>query len=133
MFDEIRCKMPLPVALDVEHREHWFQTKDLACMLDRYEIREDGTLWKEECDYEDRSNPNAEGLARFYGCLTRVNKRWIQCITFTGEIAFYAQATAVGTKDIGQQHAGWIEFSTYFVRGELKHFELVIYKEPDQF
>ena len=45
MFDDIKCKYPLPLdganALD-------YQTKDTdAQNLDNYEIREDGTLWLE--------------------------------------------------------------------------------------
>ncbi|MFN7318348.1 MAG: hypothetical protein ACK5S6_02450 [bacterium] len=117
MFDEIRCKMPLPVEIDVEHREHWFQTKSLGCDMDYYEIREDGTLWREAYETEDRSDPNA-------------NKQWIPCLAFTGEIAFYTQASSIAAKDVGQSHSGWIEFSTYFVRGELKQFELMRYDMP---
>jgi hypothetical protein len=130
MFDEIRCKMPLPVEIDVEHREHWFQTKSLGCDMDYYEIRDDGTLWRETYETEDRSDPNAEGLMRLAGCMTRINKQWVPCLAFTGEIAFYTQASSIGAKEVGQSHSGWIEFSTYFVRGELKQFELMRYDMP---
>ena len=34
-----------------------------------HEIREDGSLWREEYDIEDHSDPNAEGLERFTGCM----------------------------------------------------------------
>ena len=33
-------------------------------------------------------------------------------------------------KDCGQKYTGWIEFSTYFVGGQLKQFELLRYDEP---
>lgn len=130
MFDEIRCKMPLPVEIDAEHREHWFQTKSLLCELDKYEIREDGTLWHLAYETEDRSDPNAEGLHRLAGMRTRVNQRWEQLSNFSGEVQFYTQASGIGCKDTGQPHSGWLEFSTYFVRGDLKHFELIRYEEP---
>lgn len=89
MFDEIRCKMPLPAELDVEHREHWFQTKSLGCEMDYYEIREDGSLWFEAYDIDDQSDPNAEGLDALRGMMTRVNKRWEKLSDFFGEIRFY--------------------------------------------
>ena len=61
------------------------QTKSLGCQLDRYEIRADGTLWREHYDTEDRSDPNGDGLAAFIGCMTRVNLRW-EPERLTGEI-----------------------------------------------
>lgn len=130
MFDELRCKMPLPVEIDVEHRDHWFQTKSLGCELDYYEIREDGTLWHETYKTDDRSDPNAKGLMRLAGSMTRVERQWVPCLAFTGEIVFYTQASSIAAKDVGQSHSGWIEFSTYFVRGELKQFELMRYEMP---
>jgi hypothetical protein len=44
MFDYLACKHQLPMK-DAATRQ--FQTKDLECMMDNYEIREDGTLWRE--------------------------------------------------------------------------------------
>ena len=87
MFDELRCKYPLPpdgVVVDAI-----FQTKDLPAMyLDMYEIRADGSLWHEEYDIEDRSDPTAEGFERVVGCMTRVNKRWVM-ERLTGDVVFY--------------------------------------------
>ena len=105
MFDYLRCHYPLPVeggaALE-------YQTKDTpAQWLDQYEIRTDGTLWHQDYDTEDRSDPSAEGFARLFGCATRVNERW-EPVALTGEVVFYS---------------GDFEFSAYFVRGELKHLE----------
>jgi hypothetical protein len=87
MFDNVRCKLPLPWPEAADFDAEW-QTKDLDCQLDLYEIREDGTLWHEDYDTEDRSDPNAEGLNRFCGMRTRVNKRWEQ-MQFEGELCFY--------------------------------------------
>lgn len=75
--------------------------------MDQYEIRADGTLWHQDYDTEDRSDPNAEGLARLFGLATRVNERW-EPVAITGEIVFYADG---------------FEFSAYFVGGALKHLE----------
>lgn len=105
LFDYVRCHYPLPVegAAALE-----YQTKDTpAQWLDEYEIRADGTLWHQDYDTEDRSDPNAEGIARIFGCAARVNERW-EPVTLTGEIVFYA---------------GDFEFSAYFVGGKLKHLE----------
>lgn len=85
-----------------------YQTKSFdEPYMDRYEIRDDGSLWREAYDVEDRSDPNAEGLFRLRGRATRVNERWERVPDFTGEIYFYGDG----------------EWSAYFVRGELKHME----------
>lgn len=128
MFDEIRCKVPLPVRIGVDHTEHWFQTKSLACQLDCYEIREDGSLWREKYDIEDKSNPNATGLIAIQGAATRVRKLWIPCLAFTGEIKFYTHPSNI--KDKNGPLSGWVELSDYFVRGQLRQFELLQYRQP---
>ena len=105
MFDYVKCHYPLPVK---GATELLYQTKDTPSQwLDMYEIRADGTLWHEEYDLEDRSDPNAEGLMALRGMFTRVNKRW-EPVKWTGEIMFYAEK---------------LEFSTYFVAGKLLHLE----------
>lgn len=116
MFDDLRCKYPLPLA---GANELHYQTKDTpAQFCDMYEIREDGTLWHEAYDIEDRSDPNAEGLDALVGCMTRVSKNWEPC-AMTGEIRFYASATP----------KQWVEFSAYMVKGKL-HTLVQISPEP---
>lgn len=88
LFDYVRCHYPLPVegANELE-----YQTKDMDWpYMDRYEIRADGTLWKEHYDTEDRSDPNAEpgSIDSFIGCMTRVRKRW-EPEPYTGALEFY--------------------------------------------
>jgi hypothetical protein len=101
MFDEVRCKYPMPVKQDFS--DQWFQTKSLDCFLDKYEIREDGTLW--ECEYNGGGD-------------------WVQVKCFTGEIRFYRFHSEL----VGQRgNRGWVEFSSYFVRGELKQLELITF------
>jgi len=115
MFDYIRCEAKLPVE-DV--RPGAFQTKDTpAQWLDEYIITAEGQLLHEEYDIEDRSDPNATGLAAFAGIMTRVNKRRVPS-DFTGEICFY------GLHD-EHKGIGWIEFSAYFVGGQLKELHCI--------
>lgn len=105
LFDDLVCKYPLPTGEGTsEVSDETFQTKSLACFLDRYEIREDGTLWHEEYDIEDQSDPDAKGLEKLFGMITKVNYRWVP-VPLTGEVLFYRD-----TK----------EFSAYFVNGVLK-------------
>ena len=117
MFDDIRCKYPLPIDNDL--KDEIFQTKDTpAQWLDVYEIREDGTLWHEDYDIEDHSDKTAEGMKKFIGCMTKVNKRWEPVKDFLGEIRFYTGDDKY-----------WIEFSSYFVEGKLNQVHLVKEKE----
>lgn len=93
-----------------------FQTKSLECDLDNYEVREDGTLWHEEYDTEDQSDPDAPGLLRFAGMLTRTNKRWVQVKDFTGEIKFH-----VWNKETNSI----TNYSLYYYNGELREEHLL--------
>lgn len=126
VFDHITCKYPLPVeganALS-------YQTKDTpALFMDRYEIREDGTLWHEEYDIEDHSdrakwiaaNPGKEipaeldnAISSFGGSMSRVNNRW-EPVKFAGEIYLSGK--------LGERWLGW---SAYFVDGRLNQIHLL--------
>jgi hypothetical protein len=136
MFDDITCKYPLPVdgANDLD-----YQTKDTdAQFCDRYEIREDGTLWHEDYDTEDRSEagqwmaanpgkelPDAMNSIRFLGgCATRTNKRWEMVSDFVGEIRFY--------KTLQPDHSGWIEWSAYFEGGKVVRLNLIEHRPGQQ-
>ena len=117
MYDELICEYPLPLD-GMNHLK--FQTKDTpAQFLDLYKIDKDGHLWHEIYDIKDKSDPNAEGPRRLFGCMARVNKRWEKS-NFTGEIRFYTT--------IGDNHKGWIEFSSIFLCGKLDKLELVEHK-----
>jgi len=120
MFDDLRCEYPLPAP---GANELSFQTKDTpAQWCDLYVIRADGTLWHEEYETEDRSDPDAEGLEALIGLMTRVNERWVQCEKFTGEIRFY---DFINAKDNGGKDTAWIEFSSYFINGKLQSLVLL--------
>jgi hypothetical protein len=107
VYDYLTCKDPLPGGVP---NGLTFKTHDMPCPYhDHYEIREDGSLWYEDYDVEDRSDPNAKGFERYIGFMTRVNKRWIPC-AFTGEISFYTETLA---------------FSSFFVKGKLKEIAAI--------
>lgn len=120
MFDNITVKTPLPLPA---YQDEVFQTKDtpLQWMTD-YVIREDKTLWHSEHDYEDRSDPNAEGLMRICGSMTRINERWVQD-DITDHIRFYTS--------LGEYHSGWVEFKAHIVRGILQSIEVVEERLPN--
>ncbi len=83
MYDKVKCLYPTPWP---DSKEVEYQTKDTeAQYLDDYEIREDGTLWHEDYDLEEHSDPKAVG----WGCMTRVNQRWVQEVDFTGQLEIY--------------------------------------------
>ena len=142
MFDTIKCKYPLPLA---GANDLAYQTKDTDSQCcDLYEIREDGTLWHETYDTEDRSevgkwmkeNPGKEvpetfGLLAWAGCGTRVNQKWEQ-VNITGEICFY---TMYGVEDGRMKNVtsrnGWVEWSAYFVNGKLNQLNLVENRIPE--
>ena len=119
MFDEIRCLYPLP--LDGANART-YQTKDTpAQFTDLYEIREDGTLWHENYDLEDQSDPTKTGIERIFGMCARVNERW-EPVDFTGEIRFYD----FQQDDLGPSGpSGWIEWSAYFTKGKLVALNLI--------
>ena len=110
MFDYLRCDYPLPVA-GANALEYQTKSTD-AQFLDKYEIREDGTLW--HFAYEPRMQEDAEAPMGFW--MHRDNERW-EHDAMTGEIVFTAYPGDVFKEE------NRVTFSAYFVRGELKHLE----------
>jgi hypothetical protein len=107
MFDYIRCQYPLPIegANDII-----YQTKDMTEWpgLNVYEIRKDGTIWREDYDIVNKGKKYGSSVDQFCGCMARTNHRWNK-INFTGEIRFYNCLDP----------DGWMEWSVYFVKGQL--------------
>lgn len=108
LFDDIRCEAKLP---DSEPMDGHYQTKDTPSQyMDLYVIKKDGTLWHEEYDVEDRSDPDAKGAMRFAGCMARVNKRMVPQQEFSGTLNFYG-----ATKQTGR----WKEYQAEFIDGKM--------------
>ncbi len=112
MFDDIQCRVVLPVELPFEHGRLWFQTKSLNCEMGFYKISENGYLWKR---VRSTSQVNA-------AVIWKIQK------DFIGEIRFYTSSVIID----GEHKTGWLEFSTYFIRGELKHIELIKFERPTE-
>jgi len=128
MFDWIRCEYPLPD--EPNGASLRFQTKDTPNqMLDEYRIDANGELWVKTYDIEDRSDPNAEGLQRLYGVMTRVNEREERVTDFTGTIEFYTSNLSGGTPSPdgyvwvtedgnGDPAISW-DYTAHLVRGQV--------------
>jgi hypothetical protein len=115
MFDELRCRYPLPVA---GANDLLYQTKSLVNALDQYQIGAQGELSHLEYDIEDRSDPTKPGLLALAGMATRVNERWV-AEPLTGEVRFY------GSIDGSWSDESWLEFSAYFVEGRLRELHQI--------
>ena len=113
VFDNIIVEYPLPGLLDRGWDWDW-QTKDTpAQFMDVYKIDGDGELWHQAYEIEDQSDPNAEGIRRFVGTMTRVNKRWEAVPTFTGTIRFYDGDAS----SWHQKLRGWWEYEAVLLDG----------------
>ena len=86
MFDYIRCEFPFP-----GDSRTVYQTKDTPSQfMDTYVIGTDGALRMEVCDFEDRSDPEAEGIAALFGVMTRVpTGEWREVVDFHQDLVFY--------------------------------------------
>ncbi|MFQ5491888.1 MAG: hypothetical protein ACE5GE_14315 [Phycisphaerae bacterium] len=105
LFDDIRCKYPLG---HPEVQDELFQTKDTpAQWLDKYEIREDGTLWHETYDTRIEESDDSLLGVRVY----RDNPRWEQ-VPYVGELEMY---TSLGKPPDGT----WYSFRFWFRDGRI--------------
>ena len=96
MFDLIQCDGAVLEPLGCgDAGDYTYQTKDTpAQFLDTYKIVVDPTdgrarLYHEVYDIEDQSDPDAKGVQRLIGMMTRVNPRWEWVDNFSGTIEFY--------------------------------------------
>jgi len=91
LFDEVLCNHELFGA----HKGETYQTKDLHWLggfLDLYEITPSGRLEFLEYTVEDRSDPNATGIERMFGMMTRVFTGDRRDLNITGGSIFPASA-----------------------------------------
>ena len=80
MFDHVVIKYPLPWP---DRQGKLFQTKSLLQRMERYEIREDGTLWRQVADEVWVDTPDDEC---FGGYMASTNERWLQVTDAHGEV-----------------------------------------------
>lgn len=115
MFDTLHVRYPLPVTEETapfaaELQGEAYQTKDLACALDVYELRPDGTLWMvgEQPDEEPDSTP----------------RPWVPAAHIVGHVGFYSS--------FGPEETGWADWRMTIVDGRLhRPIELVRLRAPD--
>jgi len=114
MYDQVKCFADLPLL----GANSWtYQSKDTPSQfLDDFKICEDGKLWMEEYDTEDRSDPNAEGILRLAGSMAKIHKGWKWLKNFSGQLSFYTSYGPPGQNGIG---SGWVEFEAIFENGIL--------------
>jgi hypothetical protein len=107
LYDDIRVLCPLP-GLDVVPGGRVFQTKSLECVLDNFEIRENGTLWHENYETVWHEPDPAKGPLGFMGAMEAVNRHWVLW-PYTGEVRFHDMIDGE-----------WFDFSAYFMDGRLR-------------
>lgn len=126
MFDYVRSEYPLP-GTQVEDTAILsnLQTKDLQDWpsMDTYFITENGELEVETYRVEDHSDPNAEGISRLIGMMTRI-PTGREKVDFTGVIRFYGGNVCVVTGKESFTNAGqdqeWAEWEATFIHGKLE-------------
>lgn len=126
MFDTLRCHYPLPIP---EAQGLALRTKDLDRIANDYELRADGSLWVEDYDIEDRSDPNATGLAALAGALTRVNCRWRQVTDLDETIIAYGDYSI--PRDVQSRDRGRVVFLMRFQAGHIMAITTVEDTKPD--
>ena len=127
MYDNIVCKYPLPLPEDTKgYILESFQTKDLDCGLDCYEIRDDGTLWLRECEREYiEGNPNGKTFSEKFGIIKETKVWWTHVKT----------TTTIRMYDYNNYNDGpydyWVEFEIVFIDGVIDKIKLIKFNVVD--
>lgn len=131
MFDYIRCKMPFPIQ-EPGLTELQFQTKSFDnCAMDNFEIREDGSIWREEYDLRIEETKNS--MFGFF--LHRDNPRWVP-YPHSGEVRFWEFRKAVVAERIEgvegdaaerSLHPAYdeVEFLAFAMTGQVRELHLI--------
>jgi hypothetical protein len=127
MYDDIVCKYPLPLPEDTKgYIAESFQTKDLDCGLDSYEIREDGTLWLREYFREyTEGNPNGKTFFEKFGMVKETKVWWTHVKTTTTIRMYDYQNNDDGVYDY------WVEFEVVFIDGVIDKIKLIKFDATD--
>jgi len=128
LFDTIYCKYPLPIP-NLEKED--FQTKDLDCSMDTYEISEEGKLYKIIKNYKERKKPDMLkwGSEEYFKWLDDNPLELIfeekRPILHHGVINFYTSINFPDQQDSKLKDFRWVEFDAYFSYGNLDKIEIV--------
>jgi hypothetical protein len=102
----------------ITYEGHKYQTKDTNQQaLDDYEIREDGTLWRECYTMELHDDPDGWLKIR----IERKNHYWKFEEEFDGLIRFYREDKENG----GWKADNWIEYKALFMDGKMIKIEKI--------
>ena len=125
MYDYLQSEVPMPDGW--EHPE--FQTKDLNCELDRYQIAADGRLMIERFDMEPVGEPKQHPFFdswKDWQEERRVNVRW-EPYPHHGDVWFYSYDGDVNSAG-WKREDHWHEYRARFTAGVLT--ELVTIESP---
>ena len=131
LFDSIKCKYPLPrpegsaEVAGVNFNDLDYQTKDLDETMSEFELREDGTIWKEEHKYKFiAGDPKGKSFSDKIGHMEPENSWWAQA--FPDVIIFY---DSIIRDEFVNDY--WIEYKAVFSKGVLTSIEIVEFKTVD--
>lgn len=127
MFDTIKCKYKLPMPENPKgySGSDDFQSKDLDCSLSYYEIREDGSLWREDVESEwVAGNPKAKSFLDRLGHPKRISSKWVQVFD-QKQVSIYDYLQGEGEYDYS------IEYNLNFENGILKEANLHQFEAKD--
>lgn len=125
LFDNVKFSYPLPIP---QAQGEIFQTKDFENQLDTYLVKQDGSLWRVDYDIEDRSDPNATGLAALAGRMTRVNPRPTP-YPHSGVVNLYGDYPVIDP-DTQARAEGVVELMAVFANGQLTQLSVVEHQRP---
>ncbi len=120
MFDSviIKYKLPLPNESYGYTGTDQFQTKDLENALDTYELREDGTLWRQDRETEwVEGDKKGKSIIDRFGHLKTIKSWWTK-INITQTIKAYSYERTDGEYDYS------IDYKIIFIEGTVKSVEL---------
>jgi hypothetical protein len=119
MFDDIECKYTLPLPQDPKGfvGEVYFQTKNFECSLDKYQIREDGTLWIHRIEYEYPENYEFIPWTEISSHI-KEKKSWWEPVNVTKNIRMYSYIFGENDYDY------WIDYDVTFIDGKITKVNL---------
>jgi hypothetical protein len=127
MFDEINCEYPLPMPEDPKGYtgSKNFQTKDLNCCMNLYEIDKDGNLFRHDVKYErEEGNPKSKSILERIGRLKEISSELVR-EKITDLINFYDYQQTDGNYDY------YIEYQALFRDGTTSEIKLLSFEAKD--
>jgi hypothetical protein len=128
MFDDVVCKYSLPMPEDPKGYSGVvnFQTKDLENALSLFEIREDGTIWKQYHNWEFvPGDPLSKKLLERTGRARSVHKWYVQ-EKITRDVEIYSYQVSNET-----DNDYWISYQIKFIDGIIVEVKLLQFESTN--